>query len=359
MNGNIRLIIIGVMVVAMIGAGAFYYFTTQNKPTYSLSLQVTGSGSVSRSPDQPLYAQGTVVTLTATPSVGYTFTGWSVDSTGSTNPTSITINGNKSITAAFTQNQYTLTDLTVGSGSVAKNPSKKTYTYGESVQLTASPAAGYSFSGWSGDLSGLANPTTIRIDAAKSVTATFVEESAVITFTAPIQLLATSFSSESAQTTSYQVYAYASWDPAPYVRYYEVSLNYNNNSKPLQNTWVSADYNVWGSPGNELGPFPWTENMIYVIGPEGVQHPSGQPYRGRYDGEAAGTWLTVKKDGTKVFGPNMWENSKHGVKICGITATFKNDGSVSSASMIQVATDMQKFLTDYTRGWVVTLKNVS
>jgi hypothetical protein len=184
-------------------------------------------------------------------------------------------------------------------------------------------------------------------------------ESAVITFTAPVQLLATSFSSESAQTTTYEVWASASWDPAPYVRYYEVSLNYGNNSKPLQNTWSSANYLEWGSPGNELGPFPWTENKVYVIGPEGVQHPSGQPYRGPYDSSVSGTWLTVKADGTKVFGPNMWDNSKHGVMICGITATFKNDGNTSNAQMGQVASEVQKFLSDYTQGWTVTLKNVS
>jgi len=47
------------------------------------------------------------------------------------------------------------------------------YTAGTVVTLTATPDAGYVFSGWSGDLSGSASPATITIDANKTVTATF------------------------------------------------------------------------------------------------------------------------------------------------------------------------------------------
>ncbi len=181
-------------------------------------------------------------------------------------------------------------------------------------------------------------------------------DSAVITFTAPIRILQTSFSSESANTISYQVRAYASWDPAPYVRYYEVSLDYGTNTKPLENTWVSGDYLLWGTSGYELAPFPWTENKIYILGPEGVSHPSGQPYRGPFDNPE--TWVAVK-DGVTVYGPKMWDSTKHGTSICSITATFPNDGSVSTAQMEQTASDMAKFMEDYTKSWTVTLKNVS
>ena len=77
------------------------------------------------------------------------------------------------VTATFTQNEYTLTVSTVGSGSVAKNPDQSTYHYGDVVTLTATPATGWSFSGWSGGLTGSANPATITIDGNKVVTATF------------------------------------------------------------------------------------------------------------------------------------------------------------------------------------------
>jgi uncharacterized repeat protein (TIGR02543 family) len=85
------------------------------------------------------------------------------------------MNGNKTIGATFTQLQRGLTVNVVGSGTVAKNPDKVEYNHGEVVQLTVTPAEGWTFSGWSGDLTGSANPASITMDANKSVTATFVE----------------------------------------------------------------------------------------------------------------------------------------------------------------------------------------
>lgn len=69
--------------------------------TYTLTTKVTGSGSLSKSPDQPSYASGKTVTLTAAPAAGYQFTGWSGSASGSANPLSVTMNSNKTITATF------------------------------------------------------------------------------------------------------------------------------------------------------------------------------------------------------------------------------------------------------------------
>ena len=140
---------------------------------YTFTVSTSGSGSVAKSPSKTTYHYGDVVQLTATPITGWTFSAWSGDVTGSANPASMTVNGNKAVTATFTQNQYTLDVPIIGSGSVAKSPSKTTYIYGETVQLTATPAAGYTFTGWSGDLTGSVNPATITMNAAKTVTATF------------------------------------------------------------------------------------------------------------------------------------------------------------------------------------------
>jgi len=71
--------------------------------------------------------------------------------------------------------QYTLTTNTVGNGSIALNPSGGTYPSGTVVTLTATPDSGWQFSGWSGSLSGSTNPTTITMNANKSVTATFTQ----------------------------------------------------------------------------------------------------------------------------------------------------------------------------------------
>jgi hypothetical protein len=71
--------------------------------------------------------------------------------------------------------RYTLTINTVGNGSVAKSPDKVGYDPNEIVQLTAIPTSGWRFTGWSGALTGSANPASITMDTSKTVTATFVE----------------------------------------------------------------------------------------------------------------------------------------------------------------------------------------
>jgi uncharacterized repeat protein (TIGR02543 family) len=142
---------------------------------YTLTITIDGSGSVTKNPNQATYTYGQVVTLTAVPSTGWVFSSWSGNLTGSTNPASITMNGNKSVIAHFTANQYTLTITTDGSGSVTKNPNQATYTYGQVVTLTAIPSTGWAFSSWTGDITGSQNPKTITMNANRAVTAHFVD----------------------------------------------------------------------------------------------------------------------------------------------------------------------------------------
>ena len=81
--------------------------------------------------------------------------------------------------------QYTLDVTTVGSGSVAKDPDEANYDSGTVVQLTANPAAGWTFKDWSGGLSGTTSPANITMDGNKTVTATFtIVPPPVVTITA-------------------------------------------------------------------------------------------------------------------------------------------------------------------------------
>ena len=61
----------------------------------------------------------------------------------------------------------------VGQGAVIRIPDLPTYHYGDQVPLTATPAVGYEFAGWSGDLADGANPQTVTMNGNKTVTATF------------------------------------------------------------------------------------------------------------------------------------------------------------------------------------------
>src|SRR5207247_395329 len=49
--------------------------------THTLAINVSGTGSVTRSPNLPAYDYGTVVRLTAVPGLGWRFQGWSGDLT--------------------------------------------------------------------------------------------------------------------------------------------------------------------------------------------------------------------------------------------------------------------------------------
>ena len=149
---------------------------------YTLAVNLVGSGTVTRNPDQATYGSGAVVTLTATPAAGWTFAGWSGDLTGSTNPQTITINANKVVTATFTQNQYSLTVNTRGQRhGDQESRSGHLWQSATVVTLTATAAAGWTFAGWSGDLTGSTNPQTITIDANKVVTATFTQNQYALT----------------------------------------------------------------------------------------------------------------------------------------------------------------------------------
>jgi prepilin-type N-terminal cleavage/methylation domain-containing protein len=146
--------------------------------TYNLITSVAGTGAaaagctISTNTSNP-HASGSVVLVTANPSTGWAFSSWSDDLSGSTNPTTITMNSNKYVTATFTQISYNLITSVAGSGAISTNTSNP-HASGSVILVNATPSTGWAFSSWSGDLSGSTNPTTITMNSDKSVTATFV-----------------------------------------------------------------------------------------------------------------------------------------------------------------------------------------
>jgi hypothetical protein len=66
-----------------------------------------------------------------------------------------------------------LTTSVVGDGTIDVDPDQVEYTEGQQVTLTATPGPGHLFTGWSGDLSGLANPEALVMVGDRSVTASF------------------------------------------------------------------------------------------------------------------------------------------------------------------------------------------
>ena len=69
---------------------------------------------------------------------------------------------------------FTLTTTVNGSGTVTTSPKAATYAGGTAVTLTAAPAAGFDFAGWTGPVQGMTNPITMKVVANTTVVANFV-----------------------------------------------------------------------------------------------------------------------------------------------------------------------------------------
>ncbi|HOJ40049.1 MAG TPA: hypothetical protein PK644_06260, partial [bacterium] len=218
-----------------------YYLTTQADPVQA--------GTVT--PASNWYDSGSQVQVQATANPSYVFDHWSGDLSGSTNPTVVTVNAPRTVTAVFlgqvnltvasaygspdpgvgshsyatgtsvtasvfspvtagntryvctgwtgtgdvpasgtatsvtftiTQNstitwnwkvQYLLTTQTNPAAGGSVTPSSNWYDSGESVQVTAVANSGFTFTGWSGDLTGTDNPATVTMNSGKTVMANF------------------------------------------------------------------------------------------------------------------------------------------------------------------------------------------
>ena len=139
---------------------------TQIVKQYALTASAGDGGSVTGG---GTFASGTQVSLTATPSSGYSFSGWSTGSTA--NPLTVTLNSNTTITANFQVivNSYTLTVTAGEGGSVSSEGGE--YEEGTEVTITATPEEGYEFTEWSDGST--TNPLTYTLNSNTSFSANF------------------------------------------------------------------------------------------------------------------------------------------------------------------------------------------
>lgn len=141
---------------------------------YPITPYTTGEGTVSIIPDQTEHIYGTTVVLVAEPDDGWEFVEWQGDLSGTDNPAQITVDKAKEVTAVFEKKSYDLVVYTDGQGAVGEQVVQaKTYDHGVVVELTAVPAAGWTFAGWEGDLSGAENPARITVTEKTVVRAKF------------------------------------------------------------------------------------------------------------------------------------------------------------------------------------------
>ena len=160
--------------------------------TYPLSITKAGNGAgtVTSAPAgincgatcSYSFNYNTSVTLTATPSTGSTFTGWSGGVCSGTGTCVTTMTAARSVTATFTLNQYTLT-YTAGVGGTISGTTPQTVNYGANgTVVTAVPNANYHFTSWSDGILTAARTDT-NITANKSVTASFTIDTYALSVT--------------------------------------------------------------------------------------------------------------------------------------------------------------------------------
>lgn len=170
---------------------------------YTLTIAKSGTGTVTSAPAgitcgtdcSEVYANGTAVTLTASPASGFTFKGWSGDCAGTSANCTVVMTAARNATATFeviptpppAPTTYTLSVAKSGSGTVTSSPAgincgadcSEAYASATSVTLTAAPASGYTFTAWSGACAGSNLTCTVSMTAARSVNATFDSATAV------------------------------------------------------------------------------------------------------------------------------------------------------------------------------------
>ncbi len=94
--------------------------------------------------------------------------------TATTQDGGFTSTGN--ITVSDETANFTLTLAAIGNGTTNPVLGSHIYTAGTSLSVTAIPATGATFMGWSGAVTGTTNPITITLDANKTLTANFSDD---------------------------------------------------------------------------------------------------------------------------------------------------------------------------------------
>jgi hypothetical protein len=126
---------------------------------YTVQTASGGGGSVAVTPVQTYYAAGSLVTVMATPNIGWDFLRWEGDATGNNNPLELTVNRSLQVRAVFG------TDIlanVVGNGRIEISPGGPV-DYGSSVELRAVPGPGQKFVAWGNAVLGTDNPRLFTV----------------------------------------------------------------------------------------------------------------------------------------------------------------------------------------------------
>lgn len=172
---------------------------SQSSYTLIATAPVVGTGSITSTPAgiscpgtcTATFDSGTDVSLTPKPAANYIFAGWTGACSG-TASCSVIMTSAQTVGANFSTSSYplTVTAPASGTGTISSTPAgincpgscTANFNSGTTVTLTATPAANYTFAGWTGGCSGIAS-CSLDMKGAETVGANFSASSYPLTAT--------------------------------------------------------------------------------------------------------------------------------------------------------------------------------
>ncbi len=139
--------------------------------TYAIATPAVTGGSVNCTANPVPHGQDTI--CVASPAMGYHFTHWSGDCTGTASACILyNVTSPRSVGATFVLNTYSIGIVPApANGTVTCTPNP--VTHGQDASCTATPDAGYHFTSWSGDCTGTGACQFTSVTASRTVSATF------------------------------------------------------------------------------------------------------------------------------------------------------------------------------------------
>jgi uncharacterized repeat protein (TIGR02543 family) len=299
---------------------------------YTLTINKVGNGTVTTAPSAP-YHYGDVVDITATADTGWTFTSWE-GACSETGLCSVLMDANKSVTANFTINTYTLA-YTAGTNGSLTGTSPQTVNHGASgTEVTAVPAENYHFVNWSDGVL-TASRTDANVSGDINVTANFAINTHTLTYAAGEH---GSISGTTSQTVDHgasgtQVTA------APATGYHFVKWSDDSTFNPRTDANVTGDLSVTATfalNSYTLTYTAWTGGTLSGTTPQTVDH------------GASGTEITAVPDAGYYF--ITWTD---GVK----TASRTDVNVVRNINVIAVFSNT--YTLNYTAGTGGTISGVT
>lgn len=228
-------------------------------PTYTLTAEANPLEGGTLSPaGTTTHNAGTQVTVTQSPSSGFIFSSWSGACSGD-GSCLVTMNASQEVTGNFTQVFALTTSASPSEGGTVSPNGSNSYVVGTLVPVTATAAAGYNFSSWSGDCTGTGS-CAVTMDAAKNVVAVFVVDSTPTATPAPT-------TTPVPAATGKIVFASTRDDSDPEI--YVMNADGSNVTRLTTNDYGNM-YPSWSPDGSKIA---WSSNRgnwdIFVMNADG------------------------------------------------------------------------------------------